>query len=212
MLDASVYVGHGHVFATAQSGNVVLLAMALIAGDRSDTSRHALSLAAFVAGLLVSRLAAGPLHRSPLNSRTVRLMIEAGMLLLLSGSASRLPDAIVIVAVGLIAAIQITSLSHIGDWSFNTGMTTGNLRGAVTAFAKALDGDHSQWARSGAIGAPCLAFLAGALAGTWSQLHVGDLTLAAVAAVIALSAILSRRVPDPVPAWETLTVPSRDRR
>ena len=60
-----------------------------------------------------------------------------------------LPNKVVTACVGFIAAVQITCLSHIGQAGFNTGMTTGNLRGAVSAAVAAWlnptsDEDHNK--------------------------------------------------------------------
>jgi uncharacterized membrane protein YoaK (UPF0700 family) len=47
-IDAWVYLAHGHVFANAQSGNVVLLGVALADGDIARAATHLPSLLAFV--------------------------------------------------------------------------------------------------------------------------------------------------------------------
>ena len=150
-MDAWVYLDHGHVFANAQTGNVVLMAIELAAGHLDRAWRHVPSLAAFIAGLLLSRLLGAALKRHGVNSRTVRLAGECVLLVALAATAGRLADDAVTAWVGFIAAVQITSLSHIGKWSFNTGMTTGNLRGAVSALVRGMAGDQprSDWRPSG---------------------------------------------------------------
>jgi uncharacterized membrane protein YoaK (UPF0700 family) len=138
-MDAWVYLAHGQVFANAQSGNIVLMGVALAAGDVARaTTMHLPSLLAFVVGLLGSRLSGQLLKRGRLNSRNARLGLECVMLLGLALFARHMPDRAVIACVGFIAGVQITSLSHIGSWSFNTGMMTGNLRAGVSALANAL--------------------------------------------------------------------------
>ena len=137
-MGAWVYMDHGHVFANAQSGNVVLKAIELAAGHGDGARRHVPSLTAFVAGLLLSRLLGTALKRRGMNSRTVRLAGECVLLVVLAVMVGRLAEDAMTACVGFIAAVQITSLSHIGRWSFNTGMTTGNLRGAVSGLARAM--------------------------------------------------------------------------
>ncbi len=127
-MDAWVYLAHGHVFANSQSGKVVLLGIALAGGDVARAATHLPSLVAFVTGGLASRLSGEMLKRRPLNSRNIRLGLECIMLVALGLLAHRMQDWAVTACVGFIAGVQITSLSHIGSWSFNTGMTTGNLR------------------------------------------------------------------------------------
>ncbi len=110
-----VYLAHGHVLANAQSGNVVLMGIALAGGDVARASTHLPSLVAFVTGLLASRLSAQQLKRRRLSSRNVRLGLECIMLVALGLFADRMPDRAITACVGFIAAVHITHLSHIGS-------------------------------------------------------------------------------------------------
>jgi hypothetical protein len=118
-MDAWVYLAHGHVFATAQSGNVVLLSVALASGDVARAVTHLPSLLAFITGLLASRESGELFKRRRLNSRNIRLGLECVMLVALALLAHRMSDRAVTACVGFIAGVQIASLSHIGSWSFN---------------------------------------------------------------------------------------------
>jgi uncharacterized membrane protein YoaK (UPF0700 family) len=131
-MDAWVYMDHGHVFANAQTGNVVLFGIHVAAGNFTAAARHVPSIMAFILGLVSSRLTAAWLKKAGLNSRNVRLTAECVLLVALALIANRLPNGAVTASVGFIAAVQVTSLSHIGDVTFNTGMTTGNLLGAFS--------------------------------------------------------------------------------
>ena len=200
MLDAWVYLDHGHIFANAQTGNIVLFAISLAAGDAAGAWRPIPSIAAFVVGLLRSRVAGTVLKRSGLNSRTIRLTAECVLLLALAGVADRFSDHVVTACVGFLAAVQITSLSHIGDWSFNTGMTTGNLRSAVSAFSKALFNPRSKpdWLHAAALANLCAAFALGAVAGSYLTPRWHGATLLAVASLVLAAVLVSRQAPDPL--------------
>ncbi len=203
-LDAWVYLAHGHVFATAQTGNVALMMITLAKGDLPQAETHLTSLLAFGAGLFVSRQIGSLLKRMRRNSRDIRLGLECALLTALGFAASRLPDHAVIACVGFIAGLQITSLSHIGAWSFNTGMTTGNLRGAISAWSMALTGAEEEWPHALVMTALCAAFGAGALAGAWLTPRMGDLTLFPVVALVAATIAAAPRGLDPIPGWKTL--------
>jgi uncharacterized membrane protein YoaK (UPF0700 family) len=205
-MDAWVYVDHGHVFANAQTANVVLFAIHAAGGDFTAAARHVPSIMAFILGLVSSRLTGAWLKKAGLNSRNVRLTFECILLVALGLIASRLPNAAITACVGFIAAVQITSLSHIGDVTFNTGMTTGNLRGAFSAASAALYEPASKRNRIRAItfGSICLAFVAGAVLGGFFTLHVGDRMLFVTAAMVGLSTLLMSRIPDPIPASSEL--------
>ena len=203
-IDAWVYLAHGHVFATAQSGNVVLMMMSLAAGDMAGAVKHLPSLVAFVAGVLLSRVSAGALKRKKLNSRDIRLGIECVLLAALAPLSDTLSNHAVTACVGFVAGVQITSLSHIGSWTFNTGMTTGNLRGALSALVKAAAGAKAEWPHAFAMAVLCVAFAAGAFGGAWLTRRLGGMTLLPVAALIAAAIAIGPRELDPIPDWKEL--------
>ena len=203
-MDAWVYSAHGHVFANAQSGNIVLMGVALADGDVARAATHLPSLLAFAIGALASRLSGELLKRNGLNSRNVRLGLECVMLVALGLFAHRMADRAVTACVGFIAGVQITSLSHIGSWSFNTGMTTGNLRAGLSALAKALTGSAEEWPHAGAMLVLCFAFSAGATGGAWLTPRFGGATLVAVAALIGAAMAAGPRRLDPIPGWTNL--------
>ena len=203
-MDAWVYLAHGHVFATAQSGNVVLMGVALAEGDIARAATHFGSPLAFTAGLLASRLSGELLKRRRLNSRAIRLGLECVMLVALGLLADRMANRAVTACIGFIAGVQITSLSRIGSWSFNTGMTTGNLLAGVSALAKALSGSAQEWPHAAVMFLLCFAFGVGAAAGAWLTPRLGGATLVAVAALIAAAIAVSPRGLDPIPDWSDL--------
>ena len=86
-----VYLAHGHVFATAQSGNVVLMMISIAGGDLTVAASHLPSLIAFVAGVLLSRISAGVLKREELNSRDIRLGMKCVLLAALAPRAALRP-------------------------------------------------------------------------------------------------------------------------
>ena len=202
--DAWVYLAHGQVFANAQSGNIVLIGIALAGGDVARAAKHLPSLLAFVIGLLASALSGQSLKRRRLNSRNVRLALECVMLVALGMFAHRMPDSAVTACIGFIAGVQITSLSKIGTWSFNTGMTTGNLRAGVRALAKALTGSREEWPHAVTMFVLSVAFGAGAGGGAWLTPRVGGGTLVAIAVVIAAVIAVAPRRLDPIPDWSDL--------
>jgi uncharacterized membrane protein YoaK (UPF0700 family) len=73
-------LAHGQVFANAQSGNIVLMGVALASGDVARAAMRLPSLLAFVIGALASRLSGQFLKRNRLNSRNVRLGLVCIML------------------------------------------------------------------------------------------------------------------------------------
>ena len=107
-MDAWVYSALSHVFANAQSGNIVLMGVALAGGDVARAATHMPSFLAFVAGAFASRLSGESRKRNRLNSRNVRLGLECVMLVALGLFANRMADRAVTACVRLIAGVQIT--------------------------------------------------------------------------------------------------------
>jgi uncharacterized membrane protein YoaK (UPF0700 family) len=192
------------VFANAQSGNIVLIGVALASGDVASAAKHLPSLLAFVIGMLASALSAEPLRRRRLNSRNARLALECMMLVALGLSAHRMSDRAITACIGFIAGVQITSLSKIGPWSFNTGMTSGNLRAGVRALVKALRGSEEEWPHAATMFVLSAAFCAGAGGGAWLTPRLGGETLVAIAAVIAAVVAVAPWRLDPIPHWSDL--------
>ncbi len=203
-LDAWVYLAHGHVFANAQTGNVALMMIAVADRHFAQAGSHLTSLAAFVAGIFISRQTGDLLKRMVLNSRDVRLAAECVFLTVLGFAANALSDHAIVALVGFIAGLQITSLSHIGAWSFNTGMTTGNLRGALSAFSKALTGSGEEWPHALVMAALCIAFGVGALAGAWLTPRLEQWTVLPIAGLVAATIAAAPRGLDPIPEWKNL--------
>jgi uncharacterized membrane protein YoaK (UPF0700 family) len=79
-MDAWVWMDHGHVFANAQTANVVLFGIHVAAGDFTTAARHVPPVMAFILGLVASRLSRAWLKKAGLNSRNVRLTVECVLL------------------------------------------------------------------------------------------------------------------------------------
>src|SRR5882757_9382207 len=55
LLDAVVYLNHGHVFANAMSGNVIFLGIAILGRDWGEIAPHLVPIAGFFAGVLTAK-------------------------------------------------------------------------------------------------------------------------------------------------------------
>ena len=83
ILDAVVYLEHGHVFANAMTGNVVLLGISLVTADWSSILPHLVPIVAFLAGVLASRLLRTlPTSPSALAALGLEAVVLAGVALL----------------------------------------------------------------------------------------------------------------------------------
>jgi uncharacterized membrane protein YoaK (UPF0700 family) len=94
-----------------------------------------------------------------------------------------------------IAALQNTGFDRVGPWSFNSAMTTGNLRDATSGLVLWIAGRETVENRRKAItlGLICISFVAGALCGGgYTRLGLGHALLPCLA-VVAVASLLTWR-------------------
>ena len=195
-LDAFTYVGHGGVFANAMTGNVVLLGVSAADGEWARALNHILPIVAFLAGVFAAHamrlIALWRGWRGPL----LNLGIEILFLLVVAVLPRGFPDSIVVLGIAFVASLQNSSFTHVGDWTYNSVMTTGNLR----RFAEGLfAGTIPRWdpasldlART--FGLVCLSFLVGALFGGVATSHWHNLALLISCAMLTTTLVLCWRV------------------
>ncbi len=131
-LDAYAWVAHDHVFANAQTGNVVFFGLGLAQRDWLGALSHLLPVLAFTLGVLVSKLlGVGPLKHT-YGATVICLATELVLLCTLHAVRGRLPESWFVPLIAFVVALQITSFSELGPLTFNSAMTTGNLLNAIT--------------------------------------------------------------------------------
>jgi uncharacterized membrane protein YoaK (UPF0700 family) len=141
---------------------------------------------------VTSRLS-GTRLRQRIDSRPLRLGVEAVALAALAWFASWMPDGVVVSVVAFLAGLQISSYSHLQGWSFNTGMTTGNLWNGLTAVTEALAGQIDRGPnlrKAGVLGLLVASFILGAIGGGYATLHLHDRALLCTAGLVAAAAAL----------------------
>ncbi|QZN84853.1 YoaK family protein [Cellulomonas sp. C5510] len=192
-LDAYTFVAHDGVFANAQTGNVVLVAVAWARGDGPHAARYLPIIATFVLGLVAAEVLAAHRHRRWFHDPT-RLVLGTEILVLLAVAAlpRTAPHLVTTCAVSFVAALQVTTFRLVRDTSYSTTMTTGNLRTLVTAAYEWLTGyDPAQRAAVARLSAVVLAFAAGAGAGALASGPDALGTRATVLAAAVLAGVLT---------------------
>jgi uncharacterized membrane protein YoaK (UPF0700 family) len=171
LLDAVVYLNHGHVFANAMTGNVIFLGIALIGQDWREIVPHLVPIAGFVAGVASSK------HlRSRLGDRSALIGLSFEILALfilgwLPGNFSQMAFTGII---AYVAAYQVASFRRVDRFAFNSTFVTGNLRDVVEGLYDASSPTASPETREKGrnqaldLGLITLCFLAGAIVGAWA--------------------------------------------
>lgn len=191
-LDAYTFLGRGGVFATAQTGNMVLLGVQAARAEWADALRHVPPIAAFVVGVWVAETIRLPRIAAVLP-RPLRaaLLLELLVLIIVGLLPAGAPDDLVAVLIAFVASVQITSFGMIGRWTFNTTVTTTNLRNAAQSVYRAVtrrDADAAAQARS--LWAGIASFAGGALLGGVLTVRLGDAAVWAAAALLAVGLLL----------------------
>ena len=131
-LDAYSYLVRGHVFANAQTGNIVLLGMRFFDRDWLGCAKYLMPIVMFVAGVLLADRLRIKLKNSSLHWRQHIILIEAAVL----AAVTYIPvggryDSVANTLISFVCSLQVESFRKVHSISFATTMCTGNLRTAT---------------------------------------------------------------------------------
>ena len=131
-LDAYTYNARGHVFANAQTGNMVLLGQNLSQGQWMEGIQYLIPILAFAAGIyIVEKIKERFQKNTQIHWRQIIVLIEI-ILLLVVGV---LPQSLnLLVSVSFLCAMQVESFRKVKGNVYATTMCTGNLRSATELF------------------------------------------------------------------------------
>ena len=167
-LDAYTYLCRGEVFANAQTGNMVLLAIHLAQREWARAGYYLLPIMAFFAGVLVAEGIKGR-HRGGgvFHWRHVSLGVEIAVLTLASFVPQGRWNPAVNILVSFVCAVQVETFRKVRGNPFASTMCTGNLRSGTEAlYHGAVNGDAVLLGRSLCYYGVIACFIAGAALGT----------------------------------------------
>ena len=186
-LDAYTYVTRDGVFATAQTGNTVLFAVRAASPEFDGAIQNVPPFVAFVAGVLV---AAHLKERLEKHRRAV-LLVECIILFIVGLLPASFPNMIVTITVAFVSSLQIATFNKLEDWSYNSTITTGNLRTAAQAsygaFANHNPEDMKKFRGFAFI---IISFISGALIGTFSSTYLDTKAIWIVSGILLLTVFL----------------------
>jgi uncharacterized membrane protein YoaK (UPF0700 family) len=167
-LDGFTYLGHGHVFANAMTGNVVILGINAATGHWNQAIAHVYPIAAFLMGVAVAQVFHVPRVQQHVPHATLAsLALEIFFLGIGGCFAPEFASTFLVLGISFVAALQSSTFRLAGKWSYNSTMTTGNLRIFSEALFQILFGtrDTDSADKVKVFGTLCATFLAGAVAG-----------------------------------------------
>lgn len=136
--DAYTYNVRGHVFANAQTGNVVLMSQNFMTGNWSAGLRYLLPLVAFAAGIFIAeRIENRFKETKSLHWRQIMILLETIMLCIVGF----LPESLNMAAnilVSLSCAMQVQTFRTVHGFGYASTMCIGNLRSGTESLSKFL--------------------------------------------------------------------------
>lgn len=192
-LDAYTYLCRGGVFANAQTGNMVLLAVRAAEGRWQTASAYLAPILAFALGVLVAE-GVRTCHRSRGQFHWRHTVLGVEILALIA--ASLVPtgawDGVVNVTVSFVCALQVEAFRKVRGYPFASTMCTGNLRSGTEALYHGfLSRDRDLLRRGGCYFGVIGCFLAGAaLGGVLSPVWPRAAVLSAAAFQLAAFALM----------------------
>jgi uncharacterized membrane protein YoaK (UPF0700 family) len=191
-LDGFTYVGHGHVFANAMTGNVVLLGVNCVSGSWQTGFRHLPPILAFLLGISAARAIQVPSVQKLLRYPYMTVLVfEMAVFFFLSLLPASVPDFWITISIAFAASVQVETFRKVHGHSYNSTFTTGNLRTLSESIFDWLflghSSDSAKIVRDFSM--ICLAFFAGAVGGGYLTPRLGNRALWIDLALLLLVAI-----------------------
>jgi uncharacterized membrane protein YoaK (UPF0700 family) len=207
LLDAVVFLDHGHVFANAMTGNTIFLGISLLTRDWRDALHHTTPLLAFFAGVITSKLARSRLGRA---AGPTALLLEVLTLLGVGFPSSSFPQMLFVALIAFASSLQMASFRHVGPYSYNSTFLTGNLRDTAEGLYDSLvpsppdpqPNRTESLTKARDLGLICLCFLIGAVTGAIAapRLHNHAFWLPEPLLLLVLFVVLREVKPPAIPA------------
>lgn len=189
-MDAYSYLLHDHVFATGQTGNIVLLCMNLAEGQWVGVAHYLVSILAFVLGIMLSRHVLVRVHgRATHRMQRWVAVFEAAAFAAMAVLPAWVPDLLVNSAIAFCAAVSYENFRQFGTKSaYASVFCTGNLRSlGETLYDGLFEKDRHELHRSARYAGLVASFCVGAVACKLLIDAAGQLACLAISALFLLS-------------------------
>lgn len=174
-LDAYTYITRGHVFANVQTGNVILFAIDLSHRSWGSTLGHLWPILAFLVGVLLSaHIRSGRLERLVTYPMRWTMGIQALAFATVGFVPTTVPNSFVTIPISFLAAMQCTLFRSIGDLTYISVATTGNLMRVMEAgYSVLVEKDDAARVAFRVYASLTATFASGAVLGALASLYWG---------------------------------------
>lgn len=162
-IEAYTWIVH-HVFANAQSANLVFLWVNMVKGEWQAAIRYVPPLLAFIVGVV---LASWLRWAAPRRAARISVLSEIAFLFIVAILHNRVPELAGTLGLSFVAAFQTVSFPRVEGWSYNSVMVTSNFRQTIEGMFGTIAGSVGALSlrRSYVFGTLCIAFGSGAAFG-----------------------------------------------
>ncbi len=177
-IDAFTYFQFDGTFASAQTGNLVLLSAKLFSGEWADTLSHIWVFAGFAVGAFVGEAVIDRSRPKGIQRYRYYLFIRIGVLLLLALFQSTFSSVLMLFTIGALAGYELTMFRVFRGTPVNNGIMTGNARNMMNNLYRFIFSKNEK-AKTDFLNltAIVIIFVLGAGAGTLLSLHDPKLVL-----------------------------------
>lgn len=192
--DAYTYNVRGHVFANAQTGNVVLISQNLMTGNWRNALHYILPLMAFAAGVFIAERVEHRFKRGgKLHWRQIIIIMEIVMLFIVGFLPGKL-DMAANILVSLSCAMQVQTFRTVHGFGYASTMCIGNLRSGTENLSVYLrDKDTDALFRALYFFGIIIIFAIGAGIGGVLSLHTGRETIWLSVVLLAAAALIMKK-------------------
>lgn len=137
-LDAYTYISRGHVFANAQTGNIILLGINIAELSFQKAIVYLLPIFCFFLGVLVSEIIKSKEESISIHWRQIIILIEC-LVLFAVGFIPTKANIVANVLVSFVCALQVESFRKVHGYVYATTMCTGNLRSGTESLYRFIE-------------------------------------------------------------------------
>jgi uncharacterized membrane protein YoaK (UPF0700 family) len=137
-VDSYTFLAHGHVFAEAMTGNLVLIGIGVVEPDIVAFWRPLAAYAAFVVGVALLWWIGTRTRSGSRTPQLATLGFEIVVLVVVGFLPASTPQVVIVVAIAFASGMQIAAFRRIGLAKFTTTVMTSNSLYTVNAALSAL--------------------------------------------------------------------------
>lgn len=131
-LDAYTYICRGHIFANAQTGNIVLLGIKIANQEWQAAAYYIVPIAAFFCGIVAAAMIRKRYKfNKNIHWRQIIIVLECIVLFCVAFIPMGIYDTLANVLVSFVCSLQVESFRKMNGNEYSTTMCTGNLRSAT---------------------------------------------------------------------------------